>query len=112
MDLEIEARDPRVMSDCVLQLLAYRHALSLNAPSNLRHLYFTFQFYDQAPTISELARMKPSGDDEARVFFLQRQVQTDRYGPVAVPPPFRRTVGRCLTRVSRRLPAPTAIRGC
>lgn len=69
-----------MVSDVVFQLLAYRHAPSLNAPSGLRNVYFTFQFYDFPPTISELARLKAAGDEEAQVFFLQRHATSTRHG--------------------------------
>ena len=43
IDLAIEARDARVAADVVLQFLAYRHHDTLNAPTNLKALYMTFQ---------------------------------------------------------------------
>ncbi|GFR44041.1 hypothetical protein Agub_g5201 [Astrephomene gubernaculifera] len=58
-DLAIEARDPRVASDVVLQFLAYRHHDTLNAPANLKSLYLTFQFYHFPPTTSEMALLLP-----------------------------------------------------
>ncbi|GIL84279.1 hypothetical protein Vretimale_15928 [Volvox reticuliferus] len=58
-DLAIEARDPRVASDIVVQFLAYRHHDTLNAPANLKSLYLTFQFYHFPPTTSEVGFLVP-----------------------------------------------------
>ncbi|GLC73822.1 hypothetical protein PLESTF_001424700 [Pleodorina starrii] len=58
-DLAIEARDPRVASDIVLQFLAYRHHDTLNAPTALKALYLTFQFYHFPPTTSEVGLLVP-----------------------------------------------------
>lgn len=59
IDLAIEARDPRVASDVVLQFLAFRHHDHLNAPANLKSLYLTFQFYHFPPTTSDMAYLVP-----------------------------------------------------
>lgn len=55
VDLGIEAKDPRTASDIILQLLAYRHHDTLNAPAKLQSTYFTFQFYHFPPTTSDMA---------------------------------------------------------
>eukprot|EP00798_Chlamydomonas_sp_ICE-L_P030492 gene30492-35510_t len=55
IDLAIEAKDPRMASDVVFQFLAYRHHDTLNAPTNVQSIYFTFQFYHFPPTTSEMA---------------------------------------------------------
>ncbi len=59
IDLAIEARDPRVASDIVVQFLAYRHHDTLNAPANLKSLYLTFQFYFFPPTTTEMGYLVP-----------------------------------------------------
>ncbi|KXZ51260.1 hypothetical protein GPECTOR_13g747 [Gonium pectorale] len=59
IDLAIEARDPRVASDVVLQFLAYRHHDTLNAPTNLKSLYLTFQFYHFPPTTTDIGFLLP-----------------------------------------------------
>lgn len=55
VDLAIEARDPRLASDVVIQFLAFRHHDTLNAPAALQSIYFTFQFYHFPPTTSDMA---------------------------------------------------------
>jgi hypothetical protein len=55
--LELEARDPRTASDVVLQLLAFRPAgcaaAAARLPAGLRSLYFTTQFYNSGPVVTE-----------------------------------------------------------
>lgn len=67
IDLAIEARDARTTSDVVLQFLAYRHHDTLNAPTNVRSIYFTFQMYHFPPTTSDMAFLvsPPQAHDEA-----------------------------------------------
>lgn len=43
LDLGLEARDIRVKSEIIVQLVAYKRHDAFNVPTNLKSLYFTFQ---------------------------------------------------------------------
>jgi hypothetical protein len=79
--LELEARDPRTAADVVLQLLAFRPAGSPAAaarlPAGLRSMYFTTQFYNFGPVVTEpcLLATGEGGQDAA----VQQQQQQQLY---------------------------------
>lgn len=78
--LDIEARDPRMASDIILQMLAYKPTPQgvPNAPQALTCLYFTLQFYHFPPFTTEPALLASaasgeSGDD-AHILLPMNQV--------------------------------------
>ena len=56
-----EVVDGKIENQIVLQFLAYKHSNSLNSPTDLTGLYFTFQFFDFRPTSSKAVIMGEQG---------------------------------------------------
>jgi hypothetical protein len=76
--LELEARDPRTASDVVLQLLAFRPAVCAAAaarlPAGLRSLYFTTQFYNFCPVVTEPCLLAAGEGSQDAVAMQQQQM--------------------------------------
>ncbi|KAK3284783.1 hypothetical protein CYMTET_7581 [Cymbomonas tetramitiformis] len=71
LNLQLEARDIRVRSEVIFQVLAYKRHDAFNVPTSLSSLYFAFQFFDFPPTISERVRIK-EGEGTAEMGMLMR----------------------------------------
>ncbi|KAK9823703.1 hypothetical protein WJX72_004791 [[Myrmecia] bisecta] len=66
--LGLEIADPRTVNDVIIQLLAYKPQDAVNAPTTLRSMYFTLQFYDCPPTSTEPAALAPAyGHDDTLI---------------------------------------------